>query len=60
MKPKNYPMDWPVDGACDLCDYFLGEEKGDGEGGHCGFDGTKYREDGDDGNGLCGCNTKRK
>ena len=60
MTKKNYPMPWPVDGVCDMCDYFLGEKKGDGAYGHCGWDGTKYLEDGDNGDGLCGANTKIK
>jgi hypothetical protein len=54
MDKKNYPMDYPVDGVCDICDYFLGEEKAGEEGGHCGYD--KHQKV----NGLCGANTERK
>ncbi len=52
---KNYPMIWPTGGDCDMCDYFLGEEKADGEAGHCGYDGKKYQDG--NGDGLCGANT---
>lgn len=59
VKPKTYPSAWLVRGVCDMCDYFLGEEKGDGNAGHCGWDGTEYRDDGSNGEGLCGCNAKK-
>lgn len=49
---KEYALIWPVDGVCDMCDYFLGR--------HCGFDGTKHREDGGDGKGPCGADTPRQ
>ena len=46
-------MPWPIGGVCDMCDYFLGEDKADGKSGHCGYDGAT-------GDGLCGANVKAK